>query len=318
MSERQETALNRFFDVKIGALLLDALPKKTYTRLLDLGGKVPIPRFVRRSLYGIFSHLYGAEISEADRALEDYEDFDTFFTRKLKPGCRVLCSGQGKVLCPSDSSLVNVDRLKDGSLLQSKGVRYSAEGLLASKDLARQFEGGDAVTLYLRPRDYHRVHFPASGKVERVYHIPGERYPVIPLAVSSVEGLYRKNERVVVVQDTEAYGKVITVMVSALGVGNISLSWGSNGALSTGALKTREETRFPSLEGIEVKAGDELGAFHLGSSVIVLFQKGRVALSDMRPGQRVHMGQALGEVEKEANRAAQQTLGDTGRGSDFS
>lgn len=274
----------------VTSLLLDVLPKKTYTRLAELGGRVPIPRVFRRTAYGLFSRLYDINKDEIGGDLSDYECFDDFFTRKLPSGCRDIKAHESLFISPSDSQVVSVAKVSQGAMFQAKGIFYSAEGLLGSKQLANEFEGGDVLTFYLRPRDYHRVHFPVSGMVDEVCNIPGCRYPVIPAAVKSVKGLYRKNERVVTVQSSSFLGRVATVMVAALGVGNVSLSWGAKGPVYTG-----ENVDFSGLENIEVDAGDELGIFHLGSSVIVLFQRDKIELKDVDVGATVRLGDVLGE-----------------------
>ncbi len=272
------------------SLLLDLLPKKTYTRLAELGGRVPIPRIFRRTAYDLFSRLYNINKGEIGGDLSDYECFDDFFTRKLPSGCRDIKTHESLFISPSDSQVVSVGKVSQGAMLQAKGMFYKAEDLLGSKKLADEFEGGDVLTLYLRPRDYHRVHFPVSGVVDEVCYIPGNRYPVIPAAVNSVKGLYRKNERVVTIQSSSLLGRVTTVMVAALGVGNVSLSWGANGPVYTG-----ENVDFSGLENVEVDAGDELGIFHLGSSVIVLFQRDKIKLKSVDVGATVRIGDVLGE-----------------------
>ena len=279
-------------ETRIGSFLFDLLPGRTYTKLVETVGKIRIPTVFRSSLYGLFCRMYGIERSEIDGQLVDFESFDSFFTRKNKKGVREIRPEDHLALCPSDSELLGTSRVGNGMMVQTKGILYSAEDFLTSHRLAEEFDGGEVLTLYLRPRDYHRVHFPVSGVVEEVHYVPGYRYPVNPPAVAFVEGLYAKNERVVVVQKTPSFGRVITVMVAALGVGNISLSWSPEGSYVTGGSLGG---RISCLENIHVKAGDELGIFHLGSTVVLMFGPEKIRLQPLRIGERVQVGRILGE-----------------------
>jgi phosphatidylserine decarboxylase len=267
-------------------------PKGTLSHAIGWAARRRVPRLLRRAVYGGFARLAGADLSARDRPIEAVERFDDFFTRPLKPGARPVAEGEGVVASPVDGTVSEVGVSEGGRLIQCKGRDYTVKGLLADPVEARHFEGGAYATLYLAPRDYHRVHAPVSGKIAAYRHIPGAFFPVNPLSVRNIAGLFSINERLVTYLDSEV-GRVAVVKVAATGVGHITVSYdpevhthrrGSSGW--TGWAQRFAEPR-------AVQRGDELGAFHLGSTVILLFEPGRVEL-DVKPGNQVRVGQRVG------------------------
>ena len=277
---------------RVAVDLLRFTPKGTFSRGVGWAARQHVPRPLRRAIYGGFARYAGADLSQLDRPLEDFERFDDFFTRPLPPGARPIDDGPGVVVSPVDGRISELGIADGGRLIQCKGLDYTVRGLLGGADEARPFEGGAYATLYLAPRDYHRVHTPIAGKVIGYRHIPGAFFPVNPLSVRNVAGLFSINERLVVYLDTEV-GRVAEVFVAATGVGHITLS--IDDAVWTHRVgRLGREGQFCNYASPPtIERGGELGMFHLGSTVILLFEPGRVVLGG-RAGDPVRLGQKLG------------------------
>jgi phosphatidylserine decarboxylase len=270
-----------------------ALPRKLFSEAVRLAGRLWVPPPLRRGAYGLFASIYGADPSEAERELPAYGCLNDFFTRRLRADARQAPADDRVALSPADSLVTQVGEADQGTLVQAKGLSYTIDELFGSRELAQPFLQGSYITLYLRPRDYHRVHSPVSGIINEVWHIPGDRFPVVPVAVRRIGSLYSKNERVVIFIDTEKRGRVAVVMVAALGVGNITLSWHGGSVRATSP--SGGGTRLSELEGRSVLAGGELGAFNLGSTVIVVFEPGIFRFRDLQPGEGVRVGQPIAD-----------------------
>ncbi len=234
-----------------------------------------------------------ATVSDPDP--EAWPDFNSFFTRPLPPGARPVVDGPGEAASPVDGTVSQAGDLEDGLLLQAKGCRYALEALLAGTERARPFRGGTFATLYLAPRDYHRVHMPLDGRLLEACHVPGRLFSVSPRTTEEVPGLFVRNERLVTVWETEA-GPMALVLVGALFVAGIETVW-------TGPLpRSRRPLSWRYSEqggegGPRLARGQELGRFNMGSTVIVLFPPERARLAPgVRPGARLRMGELLARV----------------------
>ena len=237
-------------------------------------------------------------MSALDRPIDAFERFDDFFTRPLLDGLRPVDERAGVVVSPVDGVVSEVGRAHAGRMIQAKGLDYSVEGLLGDAERARTFLDGSYATLYLAPKDYHRIHAPVAGKVVGYRHIPGAFYPVNQLSVRTVPGLFSINERVISYVESEV-GLVAVVKVAATGVGNISLSYDPRVRSHSGPDGSARSYR----PEIDVARGQELGMFHLGSTVIVLFEPGRVEL-ELAPGQVVRVGAAIGKPRAPVDQAS--------------
>ena len=246
-------------------------------------------------MYTAFAKCVGAALDEAELPLEEYPSFSSFFARSLRSGARPIEQHPAVFSSPCDGVIVGVGTATAGTLVQAKGNQYNLKQLFADEVLAAQLEGGDYVTIYLAPKDYHRVHSPSMGKLLGYQHIPGTLLPVSARFRRRVRGLFAQNERVVFRVQTSV-GPVAIVMVAALGVGNIALRhenkesrhwrWG------------RETTRITFPVPISLEKGEELGAFHLGSTVVAVFPKGVVSLEEtVSLGGVVRYGQALARIQ---------------------
>ncbi|MCD6498831.1 MAG: phosphatidylserine decarboxylase [Deltaproteobacteria bacterium] len=273
---------------------LNAVPKTAFSKALGWGAEVRGITPIHRAAINVFARIYSINEHEVERKLNTYDTLNEFFTRRLRAGARITAEGDDIVTSPADGILTQIGTAEQTNLLQAKGLTYDLAALLGSDQDAQWFQDGSYVTIYLRPHDYHRVHSPVTGVVQQVRWIPGDRFPVVPMAVHRRENLYSRNERLVVILDTRM-GRVAVIMVASIGVGNMSLTWDDH--FRTGDRNHHVDSgRLQHLEGYRLTKGDELGVFHLGSTVIVLFEQARVAFQRMAPGARLFVGLPLAEV----------------------
>jgi phosphatidylserine decarboxylase len=281
--------------------LLRWAPKRAYSDLVGFLATRKLPRRSRAAVYRRFAARVGADLSEVERPLEDYASLDEFFTRRLRPGARAIASDAGLAVSPCDGTVSEHGVAAAGHLIQAKGREYTLHGLLADRAAAARFTGGSYVTIYRAPRDYHRVHFAVEGKVTGFQHIPGALFPVNASAVKHVGGLFTRNERLVTYQDTPV-GEVASVMVGATAVGHITVTYDAVETRVRGRGRPGARVRFAAPRAVE--RGDELGAFHLGSTVILLFEPGRVELLPFQVGQRVRLGEPIARAAGAASEGA--------------
>lgn len=270
---------------------IDALrwaPKGLFTHGIGWAARRHVPRPLRASLYGRFAQRVGADLDELDRPLEGYSSFDDFFTRALPPGARPVEHGDDVAVSPCDGVISEVGLSEGGRMIQCKGLDYTVRGLLADENEARAFAGGPYATIYLAPKNYHRVHTPTGGAITGYRHVPGAFFPVNPPSVRQVAGLFSINERLITLVDGPL-GRIAVVMVAAMGVGHMTASYDQveTHRGGTGRVRTYVDPK-------PIEKGAELGIFHLGSTVIVLFQPGRVTLAGLEKGRAIRMGEPLG------------------------
>ena len=231
-------------------------------------------------------------LSVLERPLDAFERFDDFFTRPLRDGARPIAEGAGVVVSPCDGVVSQAGLSEGGRLIQCKGRDYTVAGLLADAAEARAFEGGAYATIYLSPRDYHRIHSPVDGSVTGYRHIPGAFFPVNPTSVRNVAGLFSINERLVTYLDSDV-GRVAVVAVAATGVGWITVAYDRDVRTHRGGSAGRHGWAQRYASPRRLGRGAELGMFHLGSTVILLFEPGRVRL-DTIGGQMLRVGERIG------------------------
>jgi phosphatidylserine decarboxylase len=273
----------------ISALRL--LPKNALSRFAGALTRWRAPAPVRLAAMRAFARRYGIDLSESPD-LEVYRTFGEFFARPLRPGLRPIAPGETIVVSPVDGAVSEAGVATGGALVQAKGIAYAAAALLADDDLARCLAGGPYATIYLSPRDYHRIHFPLGGHVVGWRYVPGALWPVNPASVRTVPGLFTVNERLVTVLDTPL-GRCAAVAVGATVVGRVRAFYDPTVPHTNqpGGSPRRRDYETP----LPVEKGQELGAFELGSTVIVLFEPGRVRLdARLVPGARLRVGEAIG------------------------
>lgn len=249
---------------------------------------------VKNAQIAIVGGLAGVDWSEAK--LQDYSDyacFNDFFTRELADGAREIDPDPDSFVCPSDGRVSQFGRITNNLILQAKGHHYSIRSLLANDASAPDFLNGYFHTVYLSPRDYHRVHMPAAGTLQRMIHVPGRLFSVSPYTVRQVTGLFARNERVVSIFDT-THGPMAVVLVGAMLVSSMDTVWAGT---ITPPYGKRVVSGDWSRRDISLAKGAEMGRFNMGSTVIVLFPPGAVSsLEELAPGESVQMGQRLGRL----------------------
>jgi phosphatidylserine decarboxylase len=268
------------------------LPKQALTALAGLIARWQGGRWTTR-LIRWFVQRYQVNMFEAvnpDPA--SYASFNEFFTRALKDGARPLAAAD--LICPVDGAISQFGRMDHDQLFQAKGHTYSSTALVGGDAaLAARFDGGSFATLYLSPKDYHRIHMPCDGCLTRMVHVPGELFSVNPTTARGVPGLFARNERVVCVFETER-GPLVLVLVGATIVGSMATVW--HGVVNAKRTGTVCEWRYDS-EGrtpVNLRQGDEMGRFLLGSTVVMLFPQGPLAFNPAWvPGRAIRLGEPM-------------------------
>ena len=240
-----------------------------------------IRRFVAR---------YRVNMQEAANPdIASYASFNEFFTRPLRDGARPLADAE--FVCPVDGAISQFGAITQGDIFQAKGHNYTATALVGGDaELAAQFSDGSFATLYLSPRDYHRIHMPCAGRLRRMIHVPGELFSVNPTTARGVPGLFARNERVVCVFDGE-FGQFVLALVGATIVGSMATVW--HGMVNPPRSRTVREWRYDDKE-ITLNKGEEMGRFLLGSTVVMLFPHDTLRFNpEWSPARAICLGEAM-------------------------
>ena len=243
-----------------------------------------------------FVRKYGVDMSEAaEPDIARYASFNDFFTRALRPGARPLAAAD--LVCPVDGAVSQFGRIERGQILQAKGHRYSTTALVGGDAaLAVAFDDGWFATLYLSPKDYHRIHMPCDGRLRRMIHVPGALFSVNPTTARGVPGLFARNERVVCVFESARGTPFVLVLVGATIVGSMATVW--HGVVTPPRAGTVREWRYDDRE-VRLAQGDEMGRFLLGSTVVALFPSGDLQFSPAwAPGRAVRLGEAMARLDQ--------------------
>jgi len=240
---------------------------------------MPLPPRLSDAMVKAYARAYHVDMSDLDPRAGSYPSFDSFFTRSLRRGARVIADAS--VVCPADGHVVDAGQIDIASRISVKGQAYDVDELAGHCPGAARYAGGSFTVIYLAPGDYHRVHAPVDGRVTRVCGVPGDLFPVSWIGEKHIPRLYVRNHRVVVSIETQL-GLVTVVMVGATMVGRITST-----ALGGRSVPPGEHAPDPPME---VRRGDEIGTFHLGSTVVVLVQSGVDLALDRGP---VRYGQSL-------------------------
>ncbi|WP_420473943.1 archaetidylserine decarboxylase [Noviherbaspirillum sp. ST9] len=238
-----------------------------------------------------FAKKYGVNMEEAlNPDLASYPSFNEFFTRALREGARPLADAD--FICPVDGAISQFGSIEHDQIFQAKGHRYTTAALVGGDAaLAAQFDHGSFATLYLSPRDYHRIHMPCDGKLLRMIYVPGALFSVNPTTARGVPGLFARNERVVCVFEGP-HGPFVLVLVGATIVGSMATVW--HGVVNPPRGGTVREWQYHDKD-IVLKKGAEMGRFLLGSTVVMLFPKGEIAFNPQWLAERaIRMGEAMG------------------------
>ena len=242
-----------------------------------------------------FIRRYGVDMSEAaDPDISHYPTFNEFFTRELKAGVRPLATSD--LLCPVDGAISQFGAIAGADIFQAKGHRYTTDALLGGDaQAAARFVNGHFATLYLSPKDYHRIHMPCAARLTRMVHVPGDLFSVNPATVAAVPGLFARNERVVCCFEA-AFGPFVLVLVGATIVGSMATVW--HGVVNPPRPGRVREWRYDDRE-VRFERGDEMGRFLLGSTVVLLFPKLALRFnSAWAPGGSIRLGEAMASLER--------------------
>lgn len=268
------------------------LPKRALTlfagRVAGWQGGGATHAIVRR-----FIARYGVNMSEAaDPRIESYPSFNEFFTRALRPGVRPLADAP--YVCPVDGAISQFGPIEGDQIFQAKGHRYSTQALLGGDAaLAARFANGSFATIYLSPKDYHRIHMPCAGRLMRMIHVPGDLFSVNPVTARGVPGLFARNERVVCVFEGTGSvpGPFVLILVGATIVGSMATVW--HGIVNPPRPGTLREWDYAD-KTVELAQGEEMGRFLLGSTVVMLFPKGPLAFNHAWvPGGSIRLGEKM-------------------------
>lgn len=242
-----------------------------------------------------FIGRYGVDMSEAaETDPEAYPTFNAFFTRALKPGIRPLADGEKTLVSPVDGAISQLGQVTGDRVFQAKGQSFSLSELLGGEEATTEpFTNGEFSTIYLSPKDYHRIHMPMTGTLRQMIHVPGKLFSVNPVTAENVPNLFARNERVVCIFDTDS-GPMAMVLVGAMIVGSVETRWA--GVVVPGSRQVTS-TRYEGEQAISFEKGEEMGRFRLGSTVIMVMPKGAVTWnSDQVAGKTVRMGEAFGAL----------------------
>lgn len=244
----------------------------------------------------VVSRLVGVNWSEAaSQDLSSYRHFNKFFTRELKAGVRNFDGDVNSMLCPCDGRISEHGHIDQDRVFQAKGQDYSLRALLGEDKDASQWLNGYFFTIYLSPRDYHRVHMPVDGRLQRMTHVPGRLFSVAPYTVRKVPGLFARNERVISVFDTP-FGPIAQILVGAMLVSSMETTWdGEITPVRSGSIGTRHYND----RQIEILRGKEMGRFNMGSTVILILPPGVISEPPpLVPGELVKLGQSLASLRR--------------------
>lgn len=285
--------------IKVG--LQYCLPQHGLTRLV---GKFASSKAgsLTTAVIRLFVKQYKVNMDEAlhsDPA--HFKTFNEFFVRELKPGMRPVVEDNSIIAHPADACVSQFGPITDGQLIQAKGHTYSAQELLGGDaTLAQEFADGEFATLYLSPRDYHRVHMPCDGVLRQMIYVPGDLFSVNPLTAENVPNLFARNERVVCIFDTE-FGPMAQVLVGATIVGSIELTWAGTVTPPRGNTVYTWDYPAEGNKSVHFNKGDEMGRFKLGSTVINLFAKDAIEFDQtMQNNVPTLLGTAYAHIKSES------------------
>ena len=270
------------------------LPKQALTAF---GGRIASARAgaLTTRLIRWFVGRYGVNMAEAaEPDIAHYASFNEFFTRSLKTGARPLAAAD--LICPVDGAISQVGAIRRDQIFQAKGHDYSTTALLAGDaGLASRFHDGHFATLYLSPKDYHRIHMPCDGRLTRMIHVPGALFSVNPTTARGVPGLFARNERVVCLFETE-HGPMVLVLVGATIVGSMATVW--HGVVNPPRIGRLREWQYRDIDDpVVLKQGDEMGRFLLGSTVVLLFPAGPLQFNaEWAPQRPIRLGEAMASL----------------------
>ncbi|MFN0180914.1 MAG: archaetidylserine decarboxylase [Gemmatimonadales bacterium] len=266
------------------------LPQRLLSRIANRVATTEAPWIKRRLIHSAIARFNVDMTEAADPNPDNYPSFNAFFTRALRPGARVADGDPNTLLLPADGRVSQCGTIERGRIFQAKGHEYTAAELLGDAELARAYEAGAFMNIYLSPRDYHRVHMPWTGTLVETLHLPGRLFSVSPATVDDVPRLFARNERLVCHFEAD-FGPMVVVMVGALLVSGVETVW--NGVNIPEYADAPRRTDFRG-QGIRLERFAEMARFNYGSTVIALFPAGPVRLDSFAPQATTRLGGRMG------------------------
>jgi phosphatidylserine decarboxylase len=249
--------------------------------------------FIKRTFINTFMKKFNIELNEA--VIEDpdeFSNFNNFFTRALKPDARTIDMDENVICSPVDGAVSQLGKIEQGNLFQAKGFHFTAADLLANSEMSERYKNGTFNTIYLSPSDYHRIHMPLDGRLKSMTYIPGKLFSVNTTTAENVPGLFARNERLVCEFENDK-GTFVMVLVGAMIVAAIETVWAGRIAPLS-----RRVLHFPydEIENVELKKGEEMGRFCLGSTVVLLFPEDNMQFNEnLKSLDRVYLGEGIGQ-----------------------
>jgi len=274
------------------------IPKGLLSRIFGRITRIALPKRILSAIIRKYCVFYKVNTDEIDLPIEHFRTLDSFFTRHLRKGARVVDKDPLSVVSPVDARVSQFGEITGTRIMQAKNIDYLVSELVPAH-LHHAFLDGSFVTLYLSPSDYHRIHSPLDALVTGGVHVPGKLFPVMEFMVNGISGLFSKNERMITYLSTES-GVCAVCKIGAMNVGRISVSY-SDIVSNKNMFRRKREIVFPKEFRPHVHKGDELGVFHLGSTVILLFQKDMVTFERLYEGQKVRMGQKIAVLNRKSS-----------------
>ena len=280
---------------KLFLIFQHLVPQHALSRVV---GAIAVSRlaFLKTPFINWFAKRYEVNLDEAKCSdLSQFKSFNDFFTRELKPGMRPIDKDENSVVSPADGAINQLGNITNGTLLQAKGRHFNLVSLLGGDaELAEPFQEGCFCTVYLSPKDYHRVHMPLAGTLSRMIHVPGKLFSVNQFTSENVDSLFARNERVVCFFETE-YGPMALVLVGAMIVASVDTVWAGHVCPKRGTnIHVDYAGQVPS---IQIGKGEEMGRFKLGSTVVAVFGPGMVDLqAELSASDDLRMGQRIGTI----------------------
>lgn len=269
------------------------LPKHLLTRAVGFAAGAKLGKVTTFMIQQFIKH-YGINTKEMAGKIEDYKSFNAFFSRPLTADARPVNPNTNVVTFPVDGKISQFGKIEDKFLFQAKNHYYTTEALLADSKEAQAFKNGEFITIYLSPKDYHRVHIPFAGTLDKMIHVPGDLFSVNPFNAKHIPELFARNERVVCFFNTEI-GRMAVIFVGATIVRSISTAW--DGTVAPNKNKDIAVSEYAS-RNLNFAKGDEIGKFFMGSTIICLFEKDKIQFNeDMQSGQPTRMGMQMATLK---------------------
>ncbi|ATI02901.1 archaetidylserine decarboxylase [Cycloclasticus sp. PY97N] len=280
---------------KLFILLQHILPKHSLSALMHKLARCKTP-WVKQFIINTVIKQFGVNMSEAAQPdPEAYESFNAFFTRQLREDARPLEHDDTTIACPVDGTISQMGSIENGELFQAKGKSFNLSALLGNDSLSSEFEDGQFTTVYLSPKDYHRIHFPVDGTLKKMVHVPGELFSVNQTTVEAIDELFARNERVIAFFDTPA-GPMAMVMVGAIFVSSIETVW--YGEVTPPRHNQIRQWQYSDNKQ-QYKKNDEMARFNMGSTIVMLYGKDKVTWAEnLAAGDAVQYGQVIAKINK--------------------